>query len=141
MKFTKEEELYIIEFYEENQNILEGSGANAAIKKRDAWNTCARVLNSKNPAGKKNGEECRKKWHNLKAKAKSQNAERKRSASKTGGGPPSVSHFVETDEKIISILGNTPSFNGVEGGIESGIAQTQPAHESDENVNSFLEVS
>ena len=61
-------------------------------------------------------EDCKTKWKNEKAKAKKGFQEMKRYENGTGGGPP-LPPMTPSDETIIEVYGQTPSFAGIPGGF------------------------
>lgn len=131
MKFTKEEEIMIVDFYERKKDVIESSSkvADAQRRKREVWEECATLINSRSST-KKTPIECKKKWQNIKFKSKMSNAARKRSQNETGGGPPEKEDPVV--EKVIDMIGETPSFSGLPGGIES---------EANQNIGKYYDTT
>ena len=62
--------------------------------------------------------EVREKWRNMAQVAKKTNSGLLKSQRKTGGGPAEKPP-TSTTAKIISLLGDEPSFSGIQGGFES----------------------
>ena len=123
MRFTANEEVIIAQFCEDNERILSGNcnRPDAQKLKKEKWEECARKLNAANQLFQRTGEEVRKKWKNMKAKAKEKHVSRKRSMMETGGGPPPQIELTAAEEVIVTHLGDTPQFSGIPGRIESGM--------------------
>ncbi len=121
MRFTTQEELRIAQFHSDNATVLDGTSnrPDAQKLKRDKWTELANKPNALNPGQKRSAEDVRKKWQNLKGKAKNKHAERKRSIMATGGGPSTDVKMTDAEEVIVDELCRTPQFNRVTGGIES----------------------
>lgn len=122
MRFLAEEEVAIAEFHEEHKHLLDGTcnKPEAQQRRRQLWSDLAKKLNALNPSANRTWDEVKKKWQNLKSKAKVKHTEEKRSLLATGGGPSSSVKFTAAEEVVISNLGTTPQFSGIPGGIESG---------------------
>lgn len=114
----------IVELYNENRTILENKGRAAQIdkKKKLTWETMTTQINSEfgTSFDKKKLEE---KWRYLKRTSKAANASHIRQTHGTGGGPPPTP-LTEVNEKVVEVLGETASFQGIPGAIESSAGLT-----------------
>lgn len=67
---------------------------------------------------KRSVQNVKDKWNNMMRNSKKANIAYKMSMSKTGGGPP-IPEPSEMQKEIIDLFCEDPSFNGIEGAVES----------------------
>lgn len=92
----------------------------------EAWAQIQREVQS-HTAIVRTTDELKKKWCDLKNKAKQETARHRREQSRTGGGPPPAP-LSETSKEVMSMLGEE-SVDGVPGGIDS--SATRPSTSSE----------
>ena len=119
--FTSAECSLLVNLVEQNLETLRGqfSSTITNAKKQKLWESIASQINSLGYE-KRTPIEIREKWRNMAQIAKKTNSGIMRSRRKTGGGPAEKPPTATT-AKIISLLGDEPSFSGIQGGFESGV--------------------
>lgn len=124
-KFDNEKDGRLVELYRENVEDLECRSNSSHLNKRRrmAWEKITKSLNTENRTNF-TWEQCKKRWQNIKSVAKSTNAAKKRSQSKTGGGISEAKPLSETSTKVIDLLGETAGFKGCDGGVETPVLFT-----------------
>ncbi len=117
--FTSAECSLLVDLVEKNLGTLRGqfSSTITNAKKQQLWETIASKINSLGYE-KRTPAEVREKWRNMAQVAKKTNSGLLKSQRKTGGGPAEKPP-TSTTAKIISLLGDEPSFSGIQGGFES----------------------
>ena len=118
--FSSAECSLLVELVEKNLDAIRGqfSSSITNAKKQELWEKITSQINSLGFESR-TPKEVREKWRNLAQIAKKTNAGIMSSQRKTGGGPATKPPSLTT-EKIINILGDEPSFSGIQGGFESG---------------------
>lgn len=119
---------------------LEASQKNKDTEKRKhkLWKLITNEVNALSSNAVRGVEEVRKKWSNLKAFAKKQNADRKKAVYKTGGGPP-PSNVDKVTEDIMEAYGSSASFNGICGGIDTSDLFEVVANSRNEHIQRTVE--
>uniref|UniRef100_A0A915JBR6 Regulatory protein zeste n=1 Tax=Romanomermis culicivorax TaxID=13658 RepID=A0A915JBR6_ROMCU len=104
----------------EKRGIIEAkhNDADMRVKKKRTWEFIVNEVNSCYPANKRNVDEAKKKWMNLKSLAKKKNGADKKALQGTGGGPPS-SPMPQVLEDIVDAYKKSDSFNGIPSGIDT----------------------
>lgn len=104
-----------------------------------------KLLNAKNPDEPKTVKQIADKIQYMQRTAKAKNAAKKKSNRLTGGGSDKTKALNPIDDKFVAALGETPGFNGICGGIESGgenlatnSAQSAALEEEEEEDDPFL---
>ena len=111
----------LVEMYKVNKHILKTKLSSVLTnrKKQTKWKEITAGVNSKANPGVIRNVEVKKKWSDLLQKAKKDNKDSKRPPT-CGGKAPRRGTYSDI---VIEIYGpNTPVFEGVPGGLESGIA-------------------
>ncbi|KAF0749900.1 Uncharacterized protein FWK35_00022968 [Aphis craccivora] len=111
----------LIELLTEEHELRSGKFTQSFTKQfADAkWNSIANKLNSIS-GGKKNTQEWKRAWADLKTKTKGKNFQIKKYSNKTGGGPSCSNHLNETDDKMLSLI-NPTTLTGHIGVAESNV--------------------
>ncbi|CAB3977736.1 myb SANT-like DNA-binding domain-containing 4 [Paramuricea clavata] len=109
--FTSAECSLLVDLVEKNLGTLRGqfSSTITNAKKQQLWETIASKINSLGYE-KRTPAEVREKWRNMAQVAKKTNSGLLKSQRKTGGGPAEKPP-TSTTAKIISLLGDEPSFS------------------------------
>ncbi len=91
-------------------------------RKNEAWQKISDQINALGVA-KRSPNNLKEKWRAVKGLARKALVKEKSSLTKTGGGkpPPPLSAL---SQRIIEVLGDEPSFSGIQNGIESGESQS-----------------
>ncbi|XP_041983179.1 uncharacterized protein LOC121736162 isoform X2 [Aricia agestis] len=91
-----------------HSSLAKGVGLGARSKETidREWNDLAQKLNAHGSGANKSGQRWKRYWADIKHKAKSRAAARRRDASGTGGGPSREEDLSETDRKILGIIGD-----------------------------------
>lgn len=122
--FTSAECNLLVDLVEKNMDTLRGkfSSTLTNAKKQKLWETISNKISSLGYE-KRTPTEIRGKWRNMAQIAKKTNSGLMQSQRKTGGGP-AAKPPTSTTSKIISLLGDEPSFSGIHGGFESGVCSS-----------------
>lgn len=121
--FTSAESALLVYLVEKNMDTLRGqfSSSTTNAKKQELQKTIASRINSLG-YDKRTPSEIRDEWRNLTQIAKKTYSGIMQSQRKTGGGAPVKPPSTST-EKVINLLSSEPSFSGIQGGLESGVAR------------------
>ena len=119
--FTSAECSLLVDLVEKDLGTLRGQFSSTVnnAKKQELWEKITTQINSLGYE-KRTPKEVREKWRNLAQTAKKTNSGLMLSQRKTGGGPAAKQPSSATT-KIISLLGDEPSFSGIQGGFDSGV--------------------
>ena len=109
VKFTKEEDNFVADFYLLHQETLESTSQELdANKRRNAlYEKLVAQLNQLNPDDVKTTKQVKEKIQYLKSRSKQNYSKKKKSMQKTGSSKDKTPKLNPTDEKIISVLGKT----------------------------------
>ncbi|CAC5360884.1 unnamed protein product [Mytilus coruscus] len=126
--FESSEITLITELVQQNISLLSdkfksshGTSSVTSEKKRLVWEHITERVNSLGVCPRST-KEIKTKWSNLHQEAKKAYTEKARDHHRTGGGPP-PKPLSETQEKIVDIYKDCPSFTGLQG-VESPIDAT-----------------
>ncbi|KAI1705929.1 myb/SANT-like DNA-binding domain-containing protein [Ditylenchus destructor] len=122
--FTKDETERLIDLIEEQKEDLFPNSRKLDSSKHSAqaWQDVCDKLNIEYPDGpRKTVDQLRKKYKNIKQRAKQDHQERKRHQGGTGGGPPKKQSSSELFDKVQTMYDGTPSFSGLTSGMETPI--------------------
>nr|XP_034319454.1 uncharacterized protein LOC117687287 [Crassostrea gigas] len=122
-KWSDLEEATLIQSVVEREGDLFGDFKGVGSKKksvsrREGWDDVCSVLNSQYPTAKREIEEVKKKYFNLKQRAKEKIDSIKRSIRKTGGGPAPPS-LTPGEEAMAKSLEGRPVSSGIPDGIDT----------------------
>uniref|UniRef100_A0A915LQ40 Regulatory protein zeste n=1 Tax=Meloidogyne javanica TaxID=6303 RepID=A0A915LQ40_MELJA len=100
--------------------------ADFSRKSNDAWKELTSQLNATFGSSVLKNQ-VREKWHNLKRESKKKYAAEQKYLRGTGGGPGNLANTNDpVHSAIISCFGNSASFSGVPGGLETEIKGSAP---------------
>ncbi|XP_067679585.1 uncharacterized protein [Haliotis asinina] len=114
---------------------IKGYGAKSIHRQRsDGWQEVTNTLNARHINAKRETVEVKKKYFNLKQRAKARIDGLKRSMSVTGGGPPPPPPLTSADEALSQSLEGRPGIHGLDHGID-----TDDAHATSEETGTAVE--
>ncbi|XP_071087476.1 myb/SANT-like DNA-binding domain-containing protein 4 [Haliotis cracherodii] len=119
VNWSREEEVLLVEEVSKREGILFGKldgCQRTGQRKTRLWEEISRILNSRGTSGNRSIGEVKKKYQNIKQKAKA-----KRSAAvrpQTGGGPCPASPTLP-EQLVLDNMEGRPSLCGIEGGIDT----------------------
>ena len=115
--FSLEEDALLAECYNEFKDVIDSklSSKVSAADKARVWSHIGETINAKSPTGtKRSVKDVKTRWKNLKRTTKEKFSEQRKSASRTGGGPP-AKQMTPVEEHVAELLGSDPSFIGLSG--------------------------
>ncbi|XP_067659157.1 uncharacterized protein [Haliotis asinina] len=113
---------------------IKGCGAKSIHRQRsDGWQEVTNTLNARHINAKRETVEVKKKYFNLKQRAKARIDGLKRSMSVTGGGPPPPT-LTSADEALSQSLEGRPGIHGLDHGID-----TDDAHATGEETGTAVQ--
>lgn len=118
--FTTGEVEALLQMVEGKSRVLFGkfSGVMSVVSKQAAWDEVARDVSAVSGV-KRSAAEVKKKWMQLKSKAKEHVVAVKKDRVKTGGGERTATDVSENDSRIIAVVGEA-CVKGVAGGFDLG---------------------
>ncbi|XP_046378000.2 uncharacterized protein LOC124150120 [Haliotis rufescens] len=123
--WSEAEEVCLIQEVVQREQLLfgeiKGSGVKSIHRQRtDGWQSITDILNTRHINAKREAIEVKKKYFNLKQRAKSKIDGLKRSMATTGGGPP-LPALSNADEVLCQSLEGRPGIHGLEHGIDTDV--------------------
>lgn len=124
-KFTeKEVDVMVRKIQENSVTLFSRFSDSITLKKKNiAWNDVHRTVNATSMVSR-SVEEIEKKWDDLKRIIKKRAIDVKKDLNKTGGGERLVEPLTETEEMVVSLIGEEKIF-GITTGIDTFQAQPE----------------
>ncbi|XP_029348405.1 myb/SANT-like DNA-binding domain-containing protein 3, partial [Acyrthosiphon pisum] len=105
--FTQSEIEWLLHYVDKNKNVLEckKSDVNTYGMKIKTWKRIEEEFNASSNGEHRSTQVLRKKWENVKKRAKEKAAEEKHEIITTGGGRASSTKFSDEEKRVIEIIG------------------------------------
>ncbi|XP_071095154.1 uncharacterized protein [Haliotis cracherodii] len=123
--WSEAEEVCLIQEVVQREQLLFGEIKGSLVKsihrqRTDGWKSITDILNTRHINAKREALEVKKKYFNLKQRAKCKIDGRKRSMATTGGGLP-LPALSNADEVLSQSLEGRPGIHGLEHGIDTDV--------------------